>query len=114
MAWAEDKKYITFKRQDWEAWEREHKGAQGEGRPALRSPLPPPEIPDAVVIRMQDEFGPYAADFYSSMIVSGLNMMERMVPGGVSSDLYNRLSETSDYFHERAEEGFAQERKFPD
>ena len=83
-----DIKYIVFKREDWEAFERDDDPSALE----LKA------LEDATVIRGQDLFAAPALDAYAAMI--GIVMKF----GGMTPETRKELQQAADYFHDRANE----------
>lgn len=92
-----DEKYVVFKRKDFEDWVVQV--------PLLK--LPPPTVPDAVVLRQQDVFCPAALDAYAASILVAVSLAQ---PG----DTTRKLQKLADFFHEKAEESWHMNRKIPD
>lgn len=76
-----DTKYIVFQRHGGSLYNRIH------------------AIPDAVVIRMQDQFAGPAMHAYADQILLAITLLESF---HANPDQIKRLYEIADYFHERA------------
>jgi len=93
-------KYITFKRQDFLEW----------FRPGMTVATPPEEVPDAVVIRLQDSFAPVALCAYKNAVRASIE--DENV--GIDRITRRRLVELYEYFHERSEKSWMNPRRLPD
>lgn len=102
-----DKKYVVFKRSDWEDW------VDKEMRETVFAYMIPPPVDDAVVIRRQDVFAPPQFDGYANGITVATEAM-RKDKGGYDTTLIARLQRIADYFHEQARLSWDTDRKLPD
>ena len=100
-----EKKYVVFKREDFEHVLR--KFSSGTGELALLGEV---ELNDAVVIRRQDVFAPPALDAYANAITLAAELLEK---SGVDND-HHGLREIADYFHAQAALSWDTDRKLPD
>lgn len=90
-------KYVVFKR---DAWDRE--------KLAQMYAVGLKEVPDAVVIRLQDAFAAPALDAYANAISVALKLLDK------DNENYTALRTIADYFHEAAAESWQLETKVPD
>lgn len=98
-----DKKYVVFKRLDFEEWYAELPEADY-----------PPFIEDAVVIRRQDVFAPPALDAYGNAILCVVEAMKTDERPEIV-DTVDRLQGIADYFHSQANLAWQiRDRKLPD
>ena len=85
MEYPENLKYVVFKREDWDnmSW-------------AFRDAAPE-EVPDATVIRGQDQFAAGALHTYSNQILCVIEAMKEL-----GCEPPDNLGALADYFHEQA------------
>jgi hypothetical protein len=82
-----DTKYLVFKRDEF--IDRHGTGKNVEA------------LPDAVVIRLQDEFAEAGLSAYAMNIQTVLDVVE---PEAIGTGVYRRLGEVRDYFLEKSHE----------
>lgn len=68
-------------------------------------------VPDAVVIRKQDSFAPFALEAYANNIASVVTVAHEM---GLDDPRMDDLKDVADYFHSAAQESYDMVRKLPD
>ena len=96
-------KYVTFKREEFTQWM--NSVASGLDFGDLR------EVPDAVVIRLQDVFASSALFAYANSIRTTVEILQG---SGYDRSVIDRLNEIADYFVTRAEEATKFDGKVPD
>lgn len=102
-----DNKYIVFKKEDW------HKFVQVLNQKKV-DVAGPRRVNDATVIRGQDVFAPPALEAYANAILCVVGVLGDPLAREPGGRMVEHLKEIADYFHQRAEESYLMQRKFPD
>lgn len=100
-----DNKYITFKREDWEAFPSHIRNVYANTLQDMEKKA----VPDAVVIRRKDAFASAALHTYANSIGVAAKCI-----GMLSPDVSKRLLTIADYFHEQAVLSDDTDTKLPD
>lgn len=104
------KKYVVFKKADWDAeMERYIQQQKARGYPI---PLPD-EVEDAVVMRRQDVFAAPAFRVYANSMAAAMVVAAKLVAPGLHLQS-ETISQIARYFQEQAELSESEDRKVPD